>query len=158
MILRIGVRKNRRGCTIVVSNVVEKTVLINSKAVEKAKIKIDFEERLIYRLIKEGSVSEVIIIINDEVVIRKTLGEYPQSKLLRNMEIISNICNTFYSNHDKRYEEVMGALKIKCLLSDDFQKILIYSPKKGVLIISRMSFMEDEEKIWKIIEDIFLQL
>ncbi len=141
---------------MVVSNVVEKTVLINTKEEEKAKIKIDFEEeRLIYRLIKEGSVSEVIIVINNEVVIRKTVGEYPQSKLLHTMEIISKICNTFHSNHKKRYEEVMGTLKIKCLLSDDFQKISIYSPEKDLLIISRMSFMEDEEKIWKIIEDHF---
>ena len=141
---------------MVASNVVEKTVLVNSKVVEKAKIKIDFEEeRLIYRLIKEGSVSEVIIIINNEVVFRKTSGEYPQSKLLRNMETISNILNTFHSNHEKRYEDVMGALKINCLLSDDFQKISIYSPKQGLFVISRMSFIEDEEKIVKIIKDHF---
>ena len=141
---------------MVASNVVEKTILVNSKVVEKAKIKIDFEEeRLIYRLIKEGSVSEVIIIIDNEVVCQKTVDEYPQNKLLQTMEIITDICNTFHSKHKERYREVMGTLKINCLLSDDFQKISIFSPKKGLLVISRMSFMEDVEKITKIIVDHF---
>ncbi len=141
---------------MLVPDVVGKTSLIGSKAGKKADIKINLEEeQLIYKLVKEGSVSEVIIVISNEVVSHKTVDEYPQSKLLQTVETITNICNSFRSNHKERDIEVTGALKIKCLLSDNFQKILIFSPEKGVLVISRMSFMEDEEKIVKIIEDHF---
>ena len=141
---------------MLIPDVVGKTSLIGSKAAKKADVKINLEEeQLIYKLIKEGSVSEVIIVISNEVVSHKTVDEYPQSKLLQTVETIINICNAFHSNHKERDIEVMGALKIKCLLSDDFQKISIFSPEKGVLVISRMSFMEDEEKIVKIIEDHF---
>lgn len=106
------------------------------------------------RLIKEG-VFEVITLIKQNIVGHKTTGFSTSSKLINIAKTMSFMFSGFHSKYVEDYRAVFGPLKIKCLLFDDYQKILVFSPEKGILIILRMSFMEDEEKIWKIIEDHF---
>ena len=105
-------------------------------------------------LIKEG-IFEVIVLLKQNIISHKTTDFSTSSKLAKTAKTMSFMFSGFHSKYAEDYRGVFGPLKIKCLLSDDYQKILVYSPEKGILIISRMSFMEDEEKIVKIIEDQF---
>ncbi|MFX0163645.1 MAG: hypothetical protein ACFE68_10035 [Candidatus Hodarchaeota archaeon] len=106
------------------------------------------------RLLKE-EVFEVIVLIKQNIISHKTTDFSTSSKLIKTAKTMSFMFSSFHSKYAEDYKGVFGPLKIKCLLSDDYQKILVYSPEKGTLIISRMNFMEDEEKIVKIIEDQF---
>jgi len=117
-------------------------------------ISLNLLDQIGERLIEEG-VFEVIVLIKQNIISHKTTDFSTSSKLINTAKTMSLMFSGFHSKYVEDYRGVFGPLKIKCLLSDDYQKILAYSPEKGISIISRMNFMENEEKIGKIIEDNF---
>ncbi len=118
------------------------------------RISINLLKQIGERLIEEG-VFEVIVLIKQNIISHKTTDFSTSSKLINTAKTMSLMFSGLHSKYVEDYRGVFGPLKIKCLLSDDYQKILVYSPEKGISIISRMNFMENEEKIGKIIEDHF---
>ena len=117
-------------------------------------ISLNLLDQIGERLIEEG-VFEVIVLIKQNIISHKTTDFSTSSKLINTAKTMSLMFRGFHSKYVEDYRGVFGPLKIKCLLSDDYQKILTYSPEKGIAIISRMNFMENEAKIVKIIEDHF---
>lgn len=117
-------------------------------------ISLNLLDQIGERLIEEG-VFEVIVLIKQNIISHKTTDFSTSSKLINTAKTMSLMFSGFNSKYVEDYRGVFGPLKIKCLLSDDHQKILAYSPEKSISIISRMNFMENEEKIGKIIEDHF---
>ena len=124
------------------------------KMSETTEISINLFDEIGESLLKEG-VFEVIVLIKQNIISHKTTDFSTSSKLQNIAKTISFMFSAFHSKYIEDYRNVFGPLKIKCLLFDDYQKIFVYTPEKGISIISRMSFMEDEEKITKIIEDQF---